>query len=416
MGNKTIIEKILTAHSGQDARAGDVVISTVDVAMAGDASGPLTLDYFEKMEGTGVFDPSKVVIVLDHYLPCPNQAVSKLQDRVRAFHRKGWCTLFDLGEGICHHVLPEKGYTKPGTVVVGADSHSITYGAFNCLGTGLGSSDLASAMISGSVWLRVPETFRITLTGRLSAGVEAKDLALWIVGFLGAAGATYKALEFTGEGVGTLSVYERMTICNMMVECGAKAAIMPCDQVLRDRFPGEALNAVEADPGAVYEKEIAIDLAELDAQIAKPHSVDNVVPLRAVVGTPIQMGVIGTCTNSSLQDLQKALDVMGDKNVVPGFELMLVPATRNIYAQASRMGILEKFVMKGAYVLPPGCGPCCGSSAGIPSDGENIISTANRNFLGRMGNVNSSIYLASPSSVAAAAVTGVITHPLELRS
>ncbi len=414
MPGMTVVEKILSAHAGSPARAGDVVMADVDVAMAGDASGPLTLDYFEAMNGRSVFDPAKVVMVMDHYLPCPNEAVSRLHDRVRAFHAKGLCTLFELGEGICHHVLPERGYTKPGRVVVGADSHSITYGAFNCLGTGLGSSDLAGAMISGKVWLRVPQTFRVTLRGRLSPNVEAKDAALWLVGHLGAAGAAYKALEFAGEGVANLLVYERMTICNMMVEAGAKAAIMPCDQVLRDHFPGETLHAAEADPDAAYEREIHLDLGTLEVQIAKPHNTDKVVPLREVAGTPIHMGLIGTCTNSSLDDLQKALDVMGDRKVVPGFELMLVPATRSIYAQAARLGILESFALKGAYVLPPGCGPCCGSSAGIPSDGENVLSTANRNFLGRMGNVNSSIYLGSPSSVAAAAVTGVITHPGEL--
>ena len=414
MSGMTVVEKIISAHAGGSARTGDVVTASIDYALALDASGPLTLDYFEEMEGQGVFDPSRVLMVLDHYLPCPSQAVSRLQDRVRAFHKKGFCTLFELGEGVCHHLLPEKGYTKPGRLIVGADSHTITYGAFNCLGAGLGSSDLAQGMIRGSVWLKVPETFRITLTGKLKPGVEAKDLALWIVGNLGAAGATYKALEFTGDGVGSLSIYERMTVCNMMAECGAKAAIMPCDQVLRDHFHGETLDAVEPDHDAAYEREIAIDLSLLEAQIAKPHNTDNVVPLREVAGTPIHMGVIGTCTNSSLDDLRQALEVMGNKSVVPGFELMLVPATRNIYAQAARLGILEAFVMKGAYVLPPGCGPCCGSSAGMPSDGENVLSTANRNFLGRMGNVNASIYLGSPSSVAAAAVTGVITHPLEV--
>jgi 3-isopropylmalate/(R)-2-methylmalate dehydratase large subunit len=410
----TIVEKILSAHAGGDARSGNVVTASIDYALALDSSGPLTLDYYEEMGGKSVFDPSRVLMVLDHYLPCPSQAMSRLQDRVRAFHKKGCCTLFELGEGICHHLLPEKGYTKPGRLIVGADSHTITHGAFNCLGTGLGSSDLAQGMISGSVWLRVPETFRITLAGRLRAGVEAKDLALWIVGHLGAAGATYKALEFTGDGVGTLSVHERMTICNMMAECGAKASIMPCDPVLREHFSGEALNAVEPDRNAVYEREIVIDLSSLEAQIAKPHNTDNVVPLREVAGTPIHMGVIGTCTNSSLDDFRRALKVMGDRKVVSGFELMLVPATRAIYAQAARSGMLEAFVMKGGYVLPPGCGPCCGSSAGMPSDGENVLSTANRNFIGRMGNVNASIYLGSPSSVAAAAVTGVITHPLEL--
>ncbi|GHV52844.1 3-isopropylmalate dehydratase large subunit [Deltaproteobacteria bacterium] len=416
MSGMTMIEKILSAHTGQRAAAGDIVVSPVDAALALDASGPLTLDYYEAMGGTGVFDPQKIIMVMDHYVPCANAAVSRLQDRVREFHRKGNCVLYDLGEGICHHIMPEKGHVKPGTVVVGADSHSITYGAFNCLGTGLGSSDMAAAMITGSVWLRVPECFKVTLRGALPPAVEAKDVALRILGLLGADGAAYKALEFSGDGIGGLSVYERMTICNMMVECGAKAAIMPCDQVLRDRFPGETLNAVSADPDAVYEREVEIALSSLEPLIAVPHSPDSVVPLKDVAGTPIHMGVIGTCTNSSPQDMQRALDVMGDKHIVPGFELILVPATRAIYAAAAREGILERFVMKGAYVLPPGCGPCCGSSAGIPSDGENVLSTANRNFLGRMGNVNAAIYLGSPSSVAAAAITGVITHPLEALS
>jgi 3-isopropylmalate/(R)-2-methylmalate dehydratase large subunit len=391
-----------------------VVVARVDYALALDSSGPLTLDYFEEMWGRGVFDPARVLMVLDHYLPCPSQAMSGLQDRLRAFHKKGCCTLFELGEGICHRLLPEKGYAKPGRLIVGADSHTITLGAFNCLGTGLGSSDLAQAMISGSVWLRVPETFRVTLAGRLAPGVEAKDLALWIVGRLGAAGASYKALEFAGDGVETLSVHERMTVCNMMAECGAKAALMPCDSVLREHFAGEELNAVAPDSDALYEKELVIELGALEAQIAKPHNPDNVVPLREVAGTPIHMGFIGTCTNGGLDDLRRALAVMGDRNALPGFELMLAPATRAIYAQAARLGILEAFVMKGGYVLPPGCGPCCGSSAGTPSDGENVLSTANRNYIGRMGNVNASIYLGSPSSVAAAAVTGVITHPLEV--
>ncbi len=416
MTGRTVVEKIISAHANGPARSGDVVIASVDVAMALDASGPLTLDYYEQMGGTGVFDPAKVIMVMDHYSPCPNADVSRLQDKVRAFHRKGLCTLFELGEGICHHILPEQGYSKPGRIIVGADSHTITNGAFNCLGAGLGSSDLASAMISGKVWLRVPETIRVTLNGHLSPGVEAKDLALWLTGHIGASGGTYKALEFTGPGVASLSVYERMTICNMMAETGAKAAIMPCDAVLRAWLPGEDLEAVSPDPDAVYERDITVDLGAVDVLIAKPHSPDNVVPVRDVAGTPIQMGVIGTCTNSSLEDLQKALAVMGDRKVVPGFELLLVPATRNIYAEAARLGLLEKFVRKGGYVLPPGCGPCCGSSAGIPSDGENVLTTANRNFLGRMGNVKASLYLGSPSSVAAAAVTGVITDPREIRA
>jgi 3-isopropylmalate/(R)-2-methylmalate dehydratase large subunit len=370
MAGFTVVEKIISAHAGAPARRGDVVVATVDVAMALDASGPLTLDYFEQMGGTAVFDPAKVVMVMDHYTPCPSADMARLQDKVRAFHRQGMCTLFDLGEGICHHVLPERGYVKPGRIVVGADSHTISHGAFNCMGAGLGSSDVAAAMISGKVWLRVPGTIRVTLSGRLRPGVQAKDLALWLTRTVGGSGAAYKAIEFTGPGVAELSIYERMTVCNMMAETGAKAAIMPCDGVLQSRFPGERLEAVSPDADAEYEREIAVDLGALDVMIARPHRPDDVVPVGEVAGLPIHMGVIGTCTNSSLEDLQSALAVMGGRRVAPGFELLLVPATRNIYAEAARLGLLEKFVRQGAYVLPPGCGPCCGSSAGIPSDGE----------------------------------------------
>ena len=417
MRPQTIAEKILSSHTGKNVYTGDVTMAKVDVVMATDGSGPLTLDFFQKMEGKGVFDPSRVLMVLDHYVPCPNDKVSRLHDSMRAFHEAGLCTLFDLGEGICHQLLPEKGYILPGSLVIGGDSHSTTYGALNCFGTGLGSSDLASGMITGSVWFRVPETIRITLKGKLRPGTFAKDAALWLVGKLGAAGGTYKAIEFAGPGIASLTVSERMTICNLMVETGAKCAIMPYDAVLEKHLkaltPPITVEGVNADEGATYEQEIVLDLDQLAPMVAKPHQTDNVAPLADVAGTPIHMGVLGTCTNGRIDDLEAALAVMGDNRVLPGFELLVVPASRSLYAEASRRGILAAFVEKGATILPPGCGPCCGSSPGIPSDGENIMSTANRNFLGRMGNVKSCIYLASPASVAAAAVTGKITSPLE---
>ena len=418
MRPQTIAEKILSSHAGKNVYSGDVTMAKVDVVMATDGSGPLTLDFYRKMEGRGVFDPGRVLMVLDHYVPCPNDKVAGLHDSMRAFHEQGLCTLFDLGEGICHQLLPEKGYIRPGSLVIGGDSHSTTYGALNCFGTGLGSSDLASGMIAGSVWFRVPETIRVTLTGKLRPGSFAKDAALRLVGTLGAAGGTYKAIEFAGPGIATLSVSERMTICNLMVETGAKCAIMPCDAVLEKHLaaldPPVSGKGVNADEGAEYEREIVLDLGALAPMVAKPHQTDNVVPLADVAGTPIHMGVLGTCTNGRIDDLEAALAVMGDKNLAPGFELLVVPASRNLYAEASRRGLLAAFVEKGATVLPPGCGPCCGSSPGIPSDGENVMSTANRNFLGRMGNVKSSIFLASPASVAAAAVTGAITSPTEV--
>ena len=417
MRSQTIAEKILSTHSGNPVYAGDVTMAKVDVVMATDGSGPLTLDFYRKMDGKKVFDPNRVLMVLDHYVPCPNDKVAALHDSMRAFHKAGLCTLFDLGEGICHQLLPEKGYITPGSLAIGGDSHSTTYGALNCFGTGLGSSDLASGMITGSVWFRVPETIRIFITGELRPGCFAKDAALWLVGKLGAAGGTYKALEFAGPGIASLTISERMTICNLMVETGAKCAIMPYDAVLEKHLAALATpiteKGVNADENANYEREIHLDLTSLEPMVAKPHQTDNVATLAEVAGTPIHMGVLGTCTNGRIDDLEAALAVMGDKPLAPGFELLVVPASRDIYVASSRKGLLASFVEKGATVLPPGCGPCCGSSPGIPSNGENILSTANRNFLGRMGNVQSNIYLASPASVAAAAVTGKISSPLE---
>jgi 3-isopropylmalate/(R)-2-methylmalate dehydratase large subunit len=411
---QTIAEKILSLHAGKAAYAGDVVMASVDVVMATDGSGPLTLDFFEKMEGKGVFDPARILMVLDHYVPCPNDKVARLHDRMRQFHKDGMCALFDLGEGICHQLLPERGYIRPGELVIGGDSHSTTYGALNCFGTGLGSSDLASAMISGKAWFRVPESFRITVSGSLPRGSYAKDVALWLVGRIGAAGGTYKALEFCGDGISSLSISERMTLCNLMVETGAKCAIMPFDDKLAAHLAGQqslCAGGVSADAGAKYEREINCELGSIPPMLARPHQTDNVIPLAELQGTPMHMGVLGTCTNGRLDDLEIALAILGDNRLAAGFELLVVPASRAVYAEASRRGILAAFVEKGATILPPGCGPCCGSSPGIPSDGENVISTANRNFLGRMGNVKANIYLASPASVAAAAVTGVVAIP-----
>jgi 3-isopropylmalate/(R)-2-methylmalate dehydratase large subunit len=411
MPGQTIAEKIFSVHSDRFVKAGEAVVAKIDVAMATDGSGPLTLEFFKKMGGSKVFDSTKVLMVLDHYVPCPNDKVSRLQDGMRKFQAEGYCTLFEIGDGICHQLLPEKGYVKPGYLIVGGDSHSTTYGAFNALGTGIGSSDLAAAMISGKLWFRVPKTFKIKLTGKLRTGVSAKDIALYLVGKLGGGGAIYKALEFAGDGLNGISISERMTICNMMVETGAKCALMPGDEVTKSYFGCEAVGLINADADAIYECEIEVSLDELPPMVALPHQVDKVASITEIIGTPIQMGVIGTCTNGRIDDLRQALDLIGDKQIAPGFELLIVPASRQIYREASAQGILGAFVAKGATILPPGCGPCCGSSPGIPSDGENVFSTANRNFIGRMGNIRSAIYLGSPASVAAAAVTGRITDP-----
>ncbi|MDR3565793.1 MAG: aconitase/3-isopropylmalate dehydratase large subunit family protein [Negativicutes bacterium] len=411
MAGQTIAEKIFSRHAGKMAFSGDSVVAAVDVAMATDGSGPLALEFFKKMGGSRVFDPEKVVMVFDHYVPCPNDKVAAMQENMREFCRQGQCRLLDLGEGICHQLLPEKGYVVPGALIVGGDSHSTTYGAFNALGTGVGSSDLAAAMISGRLWFRVPESVKITLTGALQPRVTAKDIALTIVGRLGADGATYKAVEFAGVNMLTLS--ERMTVCNMMVETGAKCAIMPGDAITRAYFKRE-VEMVEADGDARYVEEIELDLAAITPVVALPHQVDTVVPVGQALGTPIQMGVLGTCTNGRVDDLKLALDVIGRQALYPGFELLVVPASRQVYVEALRQGLIERFAELGAMILPPGCGPCCGSSPGIPGAGENVLSTANRNFIGRMGNIQANIYLGSPATVAAAAVTGKISDPREL--
>lgn len=413
MRGQTIVEKIFSSHTAGDVYAGDNIIAAIDIAMATDGSGPLTLELFKQMGGKTVFNPSKVIMVLDHYVPCPNDKVASLHDSMRAFAGQGCCRLLELGEGICHQLLPEKGLVRPGQLIVGGDSHSTTYGAFNAIGTGIGSSDLAAAMIAGKLWFRVPETVKIVLTGSFRPYVTAKDLALHIIGTLGANGAIYRAIEFGGPAISGLTMDDRMTLCNMMVETGAKCAVMPGDRSTQACFE-TPVSLVTADPDAKYASIIAISLEELEPMLALPHQVDMVKTVAQSKNLPVHMGVLGTCTNGRITDFQLALTIMGDKQLAPGFELLIVPASRQIFLEALRQGIIEKFVSKGATILPPGCGPCCGSSPGIPSAGENVVSTANRNFIGRMGNIKASIYLASPATVAACAVTGKMTLPGEV--
>lgn len=409
---QTIIEKIFSSHAGKRVYAGEIVVARVDVVMATDGSGPLMLEFFRKMNGDSVFDPGKILLVLDHYVPCPNDKVSRLQDSMRAFAARGFGTVVEIGEGICHQILPERGFICPGELIVGGDSHSTTYGALNAAGIGIGSSDLASAAISGALWFNVPETTEVLLRGKLSPGVGAKDLALYIVKEIGASGASYKAIEFSGDGVSSLRMCDRLTVCNLMAETGAKCALMPGDSVTMT-YLGETdcSCCVEADDKAEYCHTVNIDLSSLEPMVALPHQTDNVVPISHAAGEPIGMGLLGTCTNGRLEDFGEALEVMGNRSVLPGFQLLIVPASRKIYAEMAYNGMLGKFAEKGAVILPPSCGPCCGSSAGTPGDGVNVLSTANRNFIGRMGNVASRIFLASPASVAAAAVTGMITDP-----
>jgi 3-isopropylmalate/(R)-2-methylmalate dehydratase large subunit len=412
--NQTIAEKIISSHCGRTVYAGETVVAAVDLAMATDGSGPLAIELYHQMKKGQLRDPAKIIMVLDHYVPCPNDKVARLHDTMRRFCKDTNCTLFDLGEGIGHQLLPELGYIRPGAIVVGADSHAGTYGALNALGTGIGSSDLAAVMATGKLWFRVPGSMKIEVSGRLAEQVTAKDLALHMVGRLGSSGANYKSLEFCGPALLSFDMDDRLTICNMLVETGAKCTIMPFDQITKSylvRTQSEGFNPVAADQGAIYEEVIRIDLNQIGPQIAAPHQVDNVHAISELAGTSIDMVVIGTCTNGRLKDLQQAASLLDKHRKAANVELLVVPASRQIYSQAAGLGLLEIFSRHGAMILPPGCGPCCGSSAGIPGDNKNILSTANRNFLGRMGNVRAGIYLGSPLAAAAAAITGKITDP-----
>lgn len=414
---KTIVEKVLSRKSGRDAHAGDIVVARVDVALTNDASGPLMIDYFRKMEADSVAHPESVVAILDHYVPCPNSRVAGLHQSLYDFKEQFGIRLVDGGEGIAHQVFDELGYVKPGSLIVGGDSHTTTHGYLNCLGIGVGASDLACAVYAGELWFRVPETIKINLTGALGEGICGKDVALWLLGALGSDGGNYKAVEFGGDGISCLTIDDRKTICNLFAECCAKCAIMPFDKVAEEYCKARGIScseAVSADEGCLYCREIQAGLSSIPHMVSVPHSVAGAVPLETLAGTKVDMAVIGTCTNGRVGDFTAIETLL--KTVKEPFraETLVIPASRRTYREIIRLGIADMLLSKGAMILPPSCGPCCGSSPGVPRDGFNVISTANRNFLGRMGNVKANIYLSSPLVVAASAIAGKMIDPKEL--
>jgi 3-isopropylmalate/(R)-2-methylmalate dehydratase large subunit len=420
-------EKILSAKSGKDSHAGDTVVCRVDCALGTDGSTPMALDYFEAMGAKRVCDSQRIVLALDHYAPAPSRATSLLHQRMRAFAGLHGILLWDVGEGIGHQLVIESGRAWPGGLAVGGDSHAVTYGALNTFATGIGSSDLAAILACGRMWLRVPESIQVTFVGRLPKSVYPKDVALALAGELGADGAIYKALEFAGPGVAALDLEDRLVLSNFAVEMGAKNAIFPADDktfeyLAQTASPGTSLTpaqAIDPDPHASYVREITIDLDSLSPQVALPHQVDQVVKIQneqeGARGTPVQMVYLGTCTGGRVRDFHQALAVLkAGGGVAAGIQLVVTPASRAVLETLSRDGTLSEFISMGAVIGTPGCGSCCGTCGAIPGDGVNVISTANRNFKGRMGNSSSAIYLASPASCAAAAVTGVITDPREV--
>lgn len=413
---QTIIEKILSNHSDQAAYANDIVVARVDYVMGQDGTSPLAIKAFKDMGGRDVFDPDKVAFVIDHSSPSPNEGVSALHKLMREFAGEKGFHLYDIGEGVCHQLLPESGVVGPGSLVIGADSHTCTYGALNAFSTGVGSTDLAGALISGQMWFKVPETIRFVCHGVLPRGVFAKDLILYLIGDVTADGATYMAAEYVGEAISALSQDARFTISNMAIEMGAKAGLMEADEKtfawLR-QYTGRVFQPVQADADAVYARVLEYDVSKLEPQVARPHRVDNTAPVSAVAGQPVQEAVIGTCTNGRLEDLRIAAGILKGRKVNRNTRLIVAPASRRIFLEAMNEGIIQTLVEAGAALVTPGCGPCVGTHNGVPSDGETVISTANRNFKGRMGNSKAEIYLASPATVAASAVNGKITDPRE---
>lgn len=404
-------EKILSAKSGEDARAGSVVTCRVDGALGNDGSTPMALDYFEAMGGEQVLAPEKIAFALDHYAPAPSRKTTELHQRMRDFAARHGIHLWEIGDGIGHQLMVESGRAVPGSLLVGADSHSVTYGALNAVATGIGSSDLAAVMITGKIWLRVPESIKVTFNAELPPGVFAKDVALTLAGILGADGANYQALEFGGAGVESLEIDDRLVLSNLAVEMGAKNGIFPADEKTF-AYLGARFEGVVADRDASYAREILLDLAKITPRIALPHKVDQVVQIDEVAGTPVQMVYLGTCTGGRASDFHQARDILkAAGGVARGVQLVVTPASRSVLETLTADGTLADFIKMGAVIVTPGCGSCCGTCGAIPGDGMNVISTANRNFKGRMGNSNASIYLASPASCAAAAAAGKIADP-----
>ena len=404
MKGQSISEKILSKHVGRNVYAGELIICPVDGVMATDTTGPLALKAFAEMGGTKVFDPSKCALVIDHAAPAPNERIANLHKMMRTFCKEQKMRLFEIGEGICHQVMVENQYVKPGDVFIGADSHTPTYGAVNAFACGVGSTDLAAVLLTGKIWLKVPQSIKIICHGQLQNGVSAKDLILYLVGQISISGATYEAIEFEGETFETMSLDSRMTIANMTAEMGAKTSIVHPKGLALD-YPFEA---VVADEDASYRKIFEFDISDLAPQVSAPESPDNVEDISIHEGKAIDYAFIGTCCNGRLEDLKVAAEVVKGQRIAEGVRFIIAPASQSVFLDAMKEGYMQTLVEAGASIITSGCGPCVGTHQGVPANDEVVISAANRNFRGRMGNPNAEIYLASPASVAASAIAGVI--------
>ena len=413
-------QKILAKHAGLDhVEVGQLIEAKVDMVLGNDITTPVAITEFEKAGFTQVFDKDKISIVLDHYTPCKDIKSAELCLQARNFaHKHEITNFFDVGQmGVEHALLPEKGLCAPGEIIVGADSHTCTYGAVGAFSTGIGSTDMAAAMATGLLWFKVPAAIKVTLKGKLQPYVSGKDVILHLIGEIGVDGALYQSLEFTGEGVASLSMADRFTISNMAIEAGGKNGIFPVDEKTMEYISGRVnrpCEAFEADPDAVYAREVVIDLDKLEPTVAMPHLPENTKVVSQVAGLPINQVVIGSCTNGRISDLRAAAAVLKGRKVADGVRCIVIPATQEIVLQAMQEGLIQTFIEAGCAVSTPTCGPCLGGHMGVMAEGERTVSTTNRNFVGRMGHVTSEVILASPAVAAASAVAGCVADPRAL--
>lgn len=413
----TMTQKILAAHAGlAGVQAGDLIEAKLDIVLGNDVTTPVAIGVFEKAGFDKVFDKERIVIALDHYTPCKDIKSAELCVTAREFAKKHEIThLYDVGEvGIEHALLPEQGLVGPGDCIIGADSHTCTYGALGAFSTGVGSTDMAAGMASGLNWFKVPPAIKVELSGKLRPHVSGKDVILHLIGLIGVDGALYKSLEFTGEGVSELSMDDRFTIANMAIEAGGKNGIFPVDEktleYVKGRFTREPV-VYEADEDAEYESVVRINLSKLKPTVAMPHLPSNTKTAEEVAGLPVQQVVIGSCTNGRMSDMRAAASILKGKKVADGVRCIVIPATQQIYMDCLEEGLLKIFVESGCAVSAPTCGPCLGGHMGVMADGERAVSTTNRNFIGRMGHTGSEVILASPAVAAASAAAGCVAVP-----
>jgi 3-isopropylmalate/(R)-2-methylmalate dehydratase large subunit len=415
---QTFVEKVLARKAGLESVVpGQIITVRPDKLLTHDNTADIS-NKFRRIGVDKVADPNINVIVLDHVAPAANETYATHHQTIREFvAEQGISAFYDIGEGICHQVLPEKGHAWPGAVIVGSDSHTTTHGAFGAFSAGIGRTEAAAVMATGQIWLRVPESLRLLIEGEMPERVMAKDVILHIIGDLRADGANYCSVEFAGQTVREMSVASRMVLTNMAAEMGAKNGVVEPDEKTRAWLTGRVEREYEevyADPDASYERVIKYDASEIVPQVAKPHTVDNVAPVTELAGTPIDQALVGTCTDGRLEDLAAAAEILRGKRIAPSVRLLVLPASREVLLAAIEQGYVSDLVSAGATLLNPGCGPCLGAHEGCMAPGEATISTANRNFKGRMGSKEAFIYLGSPATVAASALTGVITDPREV--